>query len=530
MWIPALAIVGLSVVSGLFMYVKGRWAAAASEGIILRLRERLYDHLQNLGCDFFDEVETGDLVQRCTSDVETVRLFLATQVVEIGRAALLLATMIPIMLALDVPMTIVSLAGAPAIVAFSVVFFLRVRPHFLRMDEAEGRMTSVLQENLTGIRVVRAFARQDHEIEKFSEGVRAYRDRHFRLIQLLALFWTVSDLMVFLQQAAVLLAGAYWVSVGQLSVGTLVAFLLFVNIYIWPIRQMGRILADLGKAQVAWGRIQEILAEAPESETERQGGPLSEPAGRIVFDDVSFHYGNHAALEGVSFTVEPGETLAIVGHSGAGKSTIANLLLRLYDGAAGRIEIDGNDITTLPRRWLRSRIGVIMQEPFLYSKTVRQNVALGRHDAADDEIIEAATAAAVHDAIESFQDGYDTLVGERGVTLSGGQRQRVALARALIQRPAVLILDDALSAVDTETETMILSALGQRHGVHTTLVIAHRLSTLRHADRVLVLNKGQVEQLGTHESLRTSGGVYQRIWEIQTDADAMAERPSSWKD
>ena len=528
--IPAGAIILFSLISGLFMYLKGRWAAQASEGIIRRLREQLYDHLQQLPCQYFDEAETGDVVQRCTSDVETVRLFLASQVVEIGRAVLLLLTVVPIMLALDLPMTLVSLAGAPLIVGFSIVFFLKIRPSFQLMDEAEGRMTAVLQENLTGIRVVRAFARQEHEIGKFSERVRAYRDHHFKLIQLLAVFWTISDLLVFLQQAAVLVAGAYWVSVGQLSVGTLVAFLLFVNIFVWPMRQMGRILADLGKALVALERIRAILAVPAESE-----GPEAEPAmgslqtqaderpvelpelqGRIEFDHVSFRYDKDDALVDVSFEVQPGETLAILGPSGAGKSTIVNLLLRLYDGATGRIELDGREIGTLPRQWLRARIGVIMQEPFLYSKTVQQNIVLGRPAANQEDVIDAATTAALHDAIESFRDGYETVVGERGVTLSGGQRQRVALARALIQRPAILILDDALSAVDTDTESVILESLRQRRGNQTTLVIAHRISTLRHADKVLVLDRGRVEQCGTHAALRNGGSVYQRIWELQS--------------
>jgi len=536
LWMPAAAMILFSLVSGLFMYLTGRWAAQASEGIIRRLREKLYDHLQHLACRYFDKAETGDVVQRCTSDVETVRLFLASQVVEIGRAVLLLITVVPIMLMLDVPMTLVSLAGAPLIVAFSIVFFLRIRPRFQLMDESEGRMTAVLQENLTGIRVVRAFARQEHEVGKFAERVRAYRDHHYRLIQLLAIFWTISDFLVFVQQAAVLLAGAYWVSIGQLSVGTLVAFLLFVNIFIWPMRQLGRILADLGKALVALERIRAILAVPRESgpksgpDSGTKSGPESGPKsstgaadvgdpellGGITFQNVSFRYDKDYALNDVSFVVQPGETLAILGPSGAGKSTIVDLLLRFYDGAAGRIELDGREICTLPRKWLRANIGVIMQEPFLYSKTVGQNIALGRPDAAHEDVIDAAMTAAMHDAIASFRDGYDTMVGERGVTLSGGQRQRVALARALIQRPAILILDDALSAVDTDTESLILESLRQRHGKQTTLVIAHRISTLRHADKVLVLDRGRVEQLGTHESLRGGGGVYQRIWEIQS--------------
>ena len=500
LWGAALLIAAMALVSGGFLHLKSRWAARASEGVIRRLRDRLYDHLQHLPCSYHDQAETGDLVQRCTSDVETVRHFLAIQVVEVGRALLLLVTVIPIMLYLDVRMALVSLAGTPIIVVFSVVFFLKIKPSFLQMDQAEGRMTSVLQENLTGIRVVRAFARQDFECQKFNQRSGQFRDHHYRLIRLLAVYWPVSDVMVLCQRGGVLLIGSFWVAQGELTLGTLVAFLAFVNIYIWPVRQLGRILSDLGKALVALGRLQEILnvpREAgsgpdPGSDGRSEGQPRSS-RGHIVWEQVSFAYDQGApVLNDVCFAAEPGQTLAIVGPSGSGKSTIVRLLLRFYDGYSGSIRIDGEDLRQLPRKWLRRQISVVMQEPFLYSKTVRQNIMLARPDASDDELVNATQIAGVHQDILRFEREYETIVGERGVTLSGGQRQRVALSRALLQRPAILILDDALSAVDTQTESMILDALRARKGTHTTLIIAHRASTLRLADSVLVLNAGRV--------------------------------------
>ncbi len=544
LWIGGLAIVVLMAGSGMFLYVKGKYAAHAAEGISRNIRETVYNHLQNLPVSFHDESDTGDLVQRCTSDIDTIHVFLSLQVVEIGRGAALIATALPIMLYLNVWMTGVSMVLIPVILIFTVWFFIQVRGAFKRSDEAEGRMTARLQENLTGIRVVRAFARQQQECERFAQRNATWRDLDYRLIRLLGVYWSLSDLLCFAQRGLVLFAGAWLVSRGEMKIGQMVVFFMFTDRFLWPIRRLGRVLTDLGKATVSIDRLGEILENEPETTTDGDVPDL-EIAGEIEFRHVSFAFtptgmgvrktdGHEEpepepadetpdappVLRDVSFHVKPGATLAILGPSGSGKSTIVNLLLRLYPHERGEILLDGRELRQLDAQAVRNQIGVILQEPFLYSRSVRENVKLGRSAATDEEMIEATTAACVHDSIQSFEEGYDTKVGERGVTLSGGQRQRVALARAILNDPPILVLDDALSAVDTRTEKMVLDALQDRRGRHTTLIIAHRISTLMHADEIIVLEHGHVVQTGTHEQLLNQSGLYRRLWEIQNSLEA----------
>ncbi len=526
LWLPAVLLVGLMLVAGSMHFLRARLAAQASETVCRNLRNRLYSHLQALPAAYHESVETGDIVQRCTSDVETLRMFLAQQVVEIGRAVLLLAAVVPFMLWIDATMTLVALVMIPVIVVFATVFFLAVKRIFRQADEAEGRMTGRLQENLTAIRVVRAFARQDYEKQRFAGLNQAYRDHQQRLYNIMAAYWSSTDFLCLIQLGLVLVVGGWRVMHGELSPGALFAFLAYVNMLLWPIRQMGRILTDSGKAVVAIGRIGEILDEQAERDPPPdRRATLPEPVqGRIELAGVSFAYdGEPPVIDDVSLTIEPGQTLAILGPSGAGKSTLVQLMLRLHDPQAGRIHLDGVPIDTLPRMQVRRQFGVVLQEPFLYSRTVSENIRLGQWSATPDQLIEASTSAAVHEAIESFVAGYDTVVGERGARVSGGQRQRIALARALIKDPPVLVLDDALSAVDTQTERVILKALRRRHAKRTTIVIAHRLSTLMEADRIIVLDHGRIVQQGTHETLVREDGLYRRLWAIQNEEIATNE-------
>ena len=528
LWLVPVSMVLLSVIGGAFTYLKGWQASLASDGIARRLKNQIYDHLNHLPARHHDKADTGDLVQRCTSDVETTRQFLASQVMDIGNAIILAGTALPLMLSLNVPMTLVSFSLIGPIAIYSYVYFRQVRKVFKKVEEAEGALTSVVQENLTGIRVVRAFSRHDYERKKFAEPNTRYRDRAVQMIKLMAWYWSISDIVAISQIGLTLIVGAHWIATGQLTVGVLFAFLSYLGIMLWPVRQMGRILTDLGKTTVALTRIKEILGVAHESEPTSDPALVKDPlTGRITVSDLHFHHAasdlptqGRGAINGISFEVKPGETLAILGPSGSGKSTLMHVLLRLYDYRDGSIKFDGRELSALPRKWLRGQIGVVMQEPFLFSKSLRENLRLGHSSAPDNEIENAARAACIHETILSFEKGYETVIGERGITLSGGQRQRVAIARAVLKQAPILILDDAMSAIDAETETVILDALKTRRGQATTLVIAHRLATLVHADRIIVLDHGRIIQTGTHEELAATEGLYRRLWQIQTNMES----------
>jgi ATP-binding cassette subfamily B protein len=517
-WALTLATAGVVLMTAsaaFFMNLQGRLSGIASETIIRRLRDRLYAHLQHVPMTWHDKVQTGDIVQRCTSDVDTVRLFYREQVIEISRACLRILIGLPILFWLDWKMAFAATALMPIIVAFAIIFFGRVQGSFKKADESEGFMTAALQENLTGIRVVRAFARQDFEIDRFTAKNADYRDKQWHLFRIMALYWSTSDLMCFSQFATIVIVGAWRVSTGSMTIGTMIAFIAFAQMFIWPIREVGRVLTELGKTLVSITRIKEVLAVAEEAPPAQPAAGEPRARGDIELTHVSFKHGENWVLRDVSLSIPAGKTLALLGPSGSGKSTLVNLLLRIYDYDEGEITLDGIELKSLDRKYVRSQFGTVLQEPFLYSKTLRDNIKLGRHVALDEEMIIAARTAAIHESIESFDDKYDTLIGERGVTLSGGQRQRTAIARAILKNAPILILDDALSAVDTSTELSILEQVRQQRGKHTVIIIAHRLSTLMHADQIAVMEKGRIVQLGTHDELVAREGLYRRLWQIQ---------------
>ena len=518
LWIPAAVILLVTFVTGAFQYLQKRWSAVASERTAQRIREELYDHLQHLSYDYHVKAETGDLIQRCISDVETVRRFLAIQMVEVGRGAILLFTAYPLLLSLHVPLALMSVPIMFIIFFFSLFFFRKVQAAFKNSDESEGRLSTVLQENLTGVRVVRAFARQRYEEDKFAERNTEYRDLTKKLIGLFATYWGSSDLIAMGHMMLILLAGTWFAVRGELTIGDLVVFLTVEGMLLWPIRQLGRILADMGKATVSMGRINEVLQTPTEYPDEPQLTP--QISGRIEFRDVHFRYDeDREILGGISFVAEPGKTIAVLGPTGSGKSSLVQLLSRLYDYDSGSITVDGVELRDIDRKWIRSHIGFVLQEPFLYAKSVMENIRLAKVGSGENDVFAAARDAAIHNVIESFDKGYETLVGERGVTLSGGQKQRVAIARALITGNPILVFDDSLSAVDTETDVAIRKALAHRSKHATTFVISHRVTTLATADLILVLDDGKIVQSGTHEELMSREGLYRRVWAIQNSLE-----------
>lgn len=522
LWIMSILLVLLALGNGILLFYKGKWSAVASESIARNMRDRLYNHLQHLTYEYHVKVETGDLIQRCTSDVETIRNSLATQIVEIGRTVFMLAVVLPIMLSLNTAMTAISLLVSPVLFISSVIFFRKVKQAFKLSDEAEGKLSTVLQENLTGVRVVRAFARQLFEINKFDSRNENYRDITYRLILLFSWYWSLSDLLCLSQIGLVLVVGTVWVINGVMTLGTFVAFTAYVGMLLWPIRQLGKILTNLGKTYVALDRIQEILDEAPEHKVNGSLKPKFQ--GALEFKDVSFEYETgKPVLKNISFRAESGQTIAIMGPTGSGKSTLVNLLSRLYEYNSGSIKIDGFELKNIDKKWLRQNVGIVLQEPFLFSKTVKDNIRLARPDADDAQIFNAAQVAAVHDVILGFENGYDTAVGEKGVTLSGGQKQRVAISRTLLKESPFLIFDDSLSAVDTETDLAIRRALRSNGCQATTFIISHRVATLSEADLIMVLENGELIQSGTHDKLIDEPGLYRRIWSIQNSLETEFE-------
>ena len=521
-WIVALMVVAVSLVGGLFQYLRGKWSAEASEAIAEKMRTRLYRHLLDMDYDFHVKAQTGDLIQRCTTDVDTVRRFLASQVIEIFRTVIMVVLALWLMASIHVKLTLISLILIPPLFGLAFWFFHWVQKLFRDADEADGALSTMLQESLSGVRVVRAFGRQRYESDRFNARADDMHDKNIRISYVMATYWAGSDMLSMLQTGMTLLFGILYATRGEITTGNVLTFVSYISMLIWPIRQLGRILQDLGKSMVAMRRCYEILDAKPESDT--PGASEAPLYADIEFRHVSFNYDSkHPVLKDVSFTAKAGQTVAILGATGSGKSTMMNLLQRLYDVSGGEITIGERNINTIEKKYLRSRVGYVLQEPFLYSRSIRDNLAITEADAPEASIQRAADITRSSGFIGQFKEGYDTMVGERGVTLSGGQKQRIAIARTLLRDNDILILDDSLSAVDTETDAKIRAALKTHFAGSTVILISHRITTLSQADTVLVLDKGRIAEMGSPDELRSAGGIYQQIYEIQTGLAELQE-------
>ncbi len=515
LWIPALALILINVINGVFTFIKGRYSAVASEDIAQTLRNQLYSHLQHLPFAYHVKAQAGELIQRCTSDVDTIRRFLSVQVMQVVNAILMIIIAMVILLQRSVPITLYSLILVPPLFCFASWFFNRVHKSFEIADEADGVMNAVLQENLSGVRVVRAFGQQQREVEKFDKVNDDLRAKNLHLNMLLSVYWGGGDTLSMLQTLLTLVVCIIYACRGDITVGTMIVFNSTLSMLLFPIRQLGRTLSDAGKAMVSMKRIQAILHEEPEPDEPNALKP--DLHGDIVFDHVSFAYAddNLPVLRDLTFTIPAGSTAAVLGGTGSGKSTMMYLLQRLYAPTSGKITIGGVDIRQIDRTYLREHVGLILQEPFLYSKSIRENVGITRSKQEETFIRHAADIASASGFIAKADKGWDTVVGERGVTLSGGQKQRIAIARTLLKDNSILIFDDSLSAVDTETDAQIRAALRNEQKDVTTLIISHRVTTLSQADLILVLEDGRITQQGTHAELCKQPGLYQRINSIQ---------------
>lgn len=535
LWVIALVLIAVELLSGISMFVCKYNTAKAGENFAQNLRNTLFRHVQKLPMSWHDKNQTGDIIQRCTSDVEVIRGFVVTQLLEVFRTTFLVVVSFAVMLSMNVKLSLVVFLFVPAVVIYSSVFYRMIAKRFQYADEAEGELSTVVQENATGVRVVRAFGREKFEMDRFREKNDIFAKLWIRLGTLSGLYWGVGDLITGLQVVTVIVLGAVEAVHGNITVGEFVAFASYNTTLMWPIRGLGRILSDMSKAGVSFERVDYILGAAEEAyrkedanqsmqrESERDGAL---EGGDIVFSHVNFGYeGGQQVLNDIDFTIPKGTTFGILGGTGSGKSTIVQLLTRLYEVGEeeGSILIGGRDIRDIPLEQLRKNIGFVLQEPFLYSRTIGENIAASRPDATMEEIREAARTACVDEAIMGFADGYDTLVGERGVTLSGGQRQRVAIARMLLQKAPIMVFDDSLSAVDSETDALIRKALKERMKDATVILISHRITTLMGASNIMVLSGGRIAQLGTHQELIAQDGIYRRIYEIQMSHDDRRE-------
>lgn len=523
----AFGFLGLALAEGTCSFLSGRLSSFTAEGITRRLRNFLFDHIQRLPFSYHDQTPTGEIIERSTSDVDALRRFFSDQAIGVGRIFIIFVINFTAMASLNLKLALVSVIAMPIIVALSIYFFRIVTKAYEAYQEQEAKLSTTLQENLTGVRVVKAFARQEYEIDKFEKDNSEKFRLGKRLLRMHTLFWPLSDIICSLQMIGGYSLAALDAIHGKITPGSYLMYVGLIGWLIWPMRNLGRLIVQASSGLVSYNRVMDIIKREIEPLADGSYQTTDKTHGEIIFQDVSFKYADsdETILTNISFVCKAGHSVALLGSTGSGKTTLVNLLPRFYDYTGGSITLDGVELKEYSREYLRSQIGIVEQEPFLFSRSIRENICYGvGREVPQDEIESATQAAAIHDVIMDFPDGYNTLVGEKGVTLSGGQKQRTAIARTLLKNPRILILDDSTSSVDMETEATIREALNGLMKNRTTFIIAHRIQSVMNADLILVLDKGKIVQKGTHAELLAQDGMYRQIYNIQTRIESELEQ------
>ena len=513
----AAAVLAVALTGAIFRYLFRYFNEVAAERFVKKMRDSLYGKIQRLPYAWHGRNSTGDIIQRCTSDVETIKVFVSEQLTSLVRVIVLIALAVSFMAGINGTMTAAASLFIPIVIGYSLFFYAKIGNAFEKADTEEGRLSAIAQENLTGVRVVRAFGRESYERERFEKQNSYYTGFWIHLMRILSLNWVTGDVMTGLQYLLVNIMGAVFCVNGRITAGEFIAFVSYNSLLIWPVRSLGRVISEMSKAGISLDRLRYIMNAEEEKNPENA---LRPPMDRdIRFENVSFSYGDGSgeAVSDVSFEVPAGTTLGILGGTGSGKSTLMYLLERLYplEEGQGRILIGDADIALIDREWLRAQIGMVLQEPYLFSRTIAENIAITSGSYKDKDIRRASKTADLLETVDHFPSGFETFVGERGVTLSGGQKQRTAIAQMLIRQCPIMIFDDSLSAVDAETDARIRAALRKDTGDATVILIAHRITTIMHADQILVMDKGRIRERGTHEELLALGGTYRKIYDLQ---------------
>ena len=515
LWVIGIVIALIALASAVCRYLNTYYNSKGAERFVKTMRNRLFSHIQRLPFSWHMKNQTGDIIQRCTSDVDMIKNFVSEQLTAVFRIVMMIVLSLGFMYSMNPKLTLVAALFVPVVVGYSSIFHSKIRDRFTQCDENEGMLSTIAQENLTGIRVVRAFGREKFEKDRFEKQNQVYTNEWMRLCTVLSLFWGTGDLVSGLQIMLIVVLGSYFCVTGDMTAGEFIAFVSYNTMLIWPVRSLGRTISEMSKASVSVERIRYIINS--EAEHDKPDAVTPDMNGDIEFKHVTFGYGDIPVLSDVSFTIPKGTTFGILGGTGSGKSTLMHLMNRLYDlpEENGQITIGGVDIADMKGEWIRQNIGMVLQEPFLFSRTIAENIGITKEHISLSEIREAASIACVDRAVTEFTKGYDTVVGERGVTLSGGQKQRTAIARMLVQKTPIMVFDDSLSAVDAQTDAMIRQALKEKLTDATVILIAHRVTTLMHADCIMVLDKGKIAEIGSHTELMEKHGIYRKIYDMQ---------------